>query len=117
MSGPTNLKATRRLPLDGIAYEVVTTAPSPSASSPVRSAPTAAPAANEARSAAAGESPLPDAAETAVDSRHDARCVDALFQALSPDCRGAREKLQDLRRPTARSAASEPLMALEAELF
>jgi hypothetical protein len=30
-----------------------------------------------------------------------------LFQALSPDCREAREKLQNLQRPTARSAPSD----------
>jgi hypothetical protein len=30
-----------------------------------------------------------------------------LFQALSPDCREAREKLQNLLRPTARSAPSD----------
>jgi len=30
-----------------------------------------------------------------------------LFQSLSPDCREAREKLQNLKRPTARSAPSD----------
>ncbi len=30
-----------------------------------------------------------------------------LFQSMSPDCREAREKLQDLQRPTARSAPSD----------
>jgi hypothetical protein len=30
-----------------------------------------------------------------------------LFQAMSPDCREAREKLQNLQRPTARSAPSD----------
>jgi hypothetical protein len=30
-----------------------------------------------------------------------------LFQALSPDCREAREKLRNLQRPTARSAPSD----------
>jgi len=153
-------------PPAGTAYQVVTT--TPSASPPVRSAPTPGPAVTEAVPAAAAESPPPDVAETAGDSRDDARCVDALFQlevlggdwkvyragpgnertylndrdrpaeierlsrerdancsdepgvlasqkrrarelfqALSPDCREAREKLQNLQRPTARSAPSD----------
>lgn len=152
----------------GTAYEVVTTAGSPSESPPVRAAPTPEPAAMEAASAAAADSPPPGVAETVGDSRDDARCVDALyqlevlggdwrvyktgpgnertyindrdrpaeierlsrerdancsdepdtlasqrqrarelFQALSPDCREAREKLQNLQRPTARSAPSD----------
>ena len=168
VDGQGQVHLTDSPPPPGTAYEVVTTVPSSSPSPPVRSTPTRGPAANKARSAAAGESPLPDAAETAGDSRHDARCVDALFQlevlggdwkvykagpgdertylddrdrpaevarlsrerdttcsdepgvlasqrrraeelfqALSPDCREAREKLQDLQRPTARSAASD----------
>ena len=153
-------------PPAGTAYQVVTT--TPSASPPVRSAPTPGPAVTEAVPAAAAESPPPDVAETAGDSRDDARCVDALFQlevlggdwkvyragpgnertylndrdrpaeierlsrerdancsdepgvlasqkrrarelfqALSPDCREAREKLQNLQRPTAHSAPSD----------
>ena len=35
------------------------------------------------------------------------RRASELFQALSPDCREAREKLQNLQRPTARSAPSD----------
>jgi hypothetical protein len=35
------------------------------------------------------------------------RRASELFQALSPDCREAREKLQNLLRPTARSAPSD----------
>lgn len=35
------------------------------------------------------------------------RRANELFQALSPDCREAREKLKNLRRPTARSAPSD----------
>lgn len=35
------------------------------------------------------------------------RRADELFQAMSPDCREAREKLFNLQRPTARSAPSD----------
>jgi hypothetical protein len=35
------------------------------------------------------------------------RRASELFQALSPDCREAREKLHNLQRPTARSAPSD----------
>jgi hypothetical protein len=155
-------------PPAGTAYDVVTTTRSSSASPPERSVPTPGPAVTEAAPAAAAESPPPDVADAAGDSRDDARCVDALFQlevlggdwkvykagpgnertylndrdrpaeierlgrerdancsdepgvlasqkrramelsqALSPGCREAREKLQNLQRPTARSAPSD----------
>jgi hypothetical protein len=51
------------------------------------------------RDANCSDDPTEFAAET--------RQADALFRALSPDCREAREKLQNLQRPTARSAPSD----------
>ncbi len=155
-------------PPAGTAYEVVASPHSPSVPPSATLPPNPTRAAPEAAPAAAAEPPSRHAAETAMASADDARCVDALFQlevlagdwkvykpgpgndrtylddrdrpaevarlsverdancsdepgvlalqkqraselfeALSPGCREAREKLQNLQRPTAHSAPSD----------